>query len=399
MNDNEAATLSLEEALLALLPSLTVDLVDSVTRAVPEYQRLFESSNGEQVRAQIAIAIRTYIRVTLGETVRDEALEQRLAPALDAAGALGRAEAQSGRGTEALLNAFRISSRSLWSGISEQTTRLGLPGHEVAALAGSLFDFVDRISAATVTDHHRELSRLQHGRDVARDAAARALITRGRVTGAQSIAAAWTTPPRTTLVLVATTAVQRVVPLMPPLTITAVDALPHPDAAEGVSVLVVPHEHPRDRRAVLRALTDVACVIAPDTPTSETPRAFEWAMHLWPPHPGARRPVNVLEQLPRVLLDVDPHLVALMRANALQPLDGVSPQTRAALEATLASWIRNRGRQDRVAAELFVHVQTVRYRLARLRELLGDRMDDSAHTLELLLALSAHRPPGDHVPS
>ena len=42
-----------------------------------------------------------------------------------------------------------------------------------------------------------------------------------------------------------------------------------------------------------------------------------------------------------------------------------------------------------VAAELHVHAQTVRYRMGQLRELYGDRLDDPAAVLELVVALSA----------
>ena len=40
-----------------------------------------------------------------------------------------------------------------------------------------------------------------------------------------------------------------------------------------------------------------------------------------------------------------------------------------------------------MAAELHVHRQTVRYRLGRLRELLGDALDQAESRLELELAL------------
>ena len=46
-----------------------------------------------------------------------------------------------------------------------------------------------------------------------------------------------------------------------------------------------------------------------------------------------------------------------------------------------------------MSAELFVHPQTVSYRLKRLRELLGDDLDDPAARFELLLVLTARRSP------
>jgi hypothetical protein len=40
-----------------------------------------------------------------------------------------------------------------------------------------------------------------------------------------------------------------------------------------------------------------------------------------------------------------------------------------------------------VAQDLFVHAQTVRYRMGQLRELYGDRLDDPRTVFELVLAL------------
>jgi DNA-binding PucR family transcriptional regulator len=45
-----------------------------------------------------------------------------------------------------------------------------------------------------------------------------------------------------------------------------------------------------------------------------------------------------------------------------------------------------------VAAALHVHPQTVRYRLKRLRELFGERLDDPRVRFELALALRARDP-------
>jgi DNA-binding PucR family transcriptional regulator len=42
-----------------------------------------------------------------------------------------------------------------------------------------------------------------------------------------------------------------------------------------------------------------------------------------------------------------------------------------------------------VAAELHVHPQTVRYRVARLRELLGQRLESAEGRFELEMALRA----------
>ena len=72
----------------------------------------------------------------------------------------------------------------------------------------------------------------------------------------------------------------------------------------------------------------------------------------------------------------------------LAPLAGVRPSTAEKLEETLRAWLLHQGRRDAVAAELFVHPQTVRYRMTQLRELYGDRLDDPAVVRDLVLALA-----------
>ena len=50
-------------------------------------------------------------------------------------------------------------------------------------------------------------------------------------------------------------------------------------------------------------------------------------------------------------------------------------------------WLAEQGRLGQVAERLGVHPQTARYRLARLRELFGDALDDPDARFWLELAL------------
>jgi DNA-binding PucR family transcriptional regulator len=93
------------------------------------------------------------------------------------------------------------------------------------------------------------------------------------------------------------------------------------------------------------------------------------------------------QRLPDLVLRADDEALADLRAAALAPLDGLSGAAREKLVATLRSWLLHHGRREQVAAELFVHPQTVRYRMGQLRELFGDRLDDPQRVLELTLAL------------
>jgi DNA-binding PucR family transcriptional regulator len=69
------------------------------------------------------------------------------------------------------------------------------------------------------------------------------------------------------------------------------------------------------------------------------------------------------------------------------PLEGETELSRDRLLTTLEAWLRHRGRTEAAASALHVHPQTVRYRLARLRDLFGARLEDPDGRFELELAL------------
>jgi DNA-binding PucR family transcriptional regulator len=95
------------------------------------------------------------------------------------------------------------------------------------------------------------------------------------------------------------------------------------------------------------------------------------------------------DRLAELLVHVDGRLAADLAAAALSPLDDLQPRQREKLEATLRAWLDHQGRAEDAAAALGVHGQTVRYRLVRLRELFGDRLDDPEERFSLGLALRA----------
>ncbi len=92
-----------------------------------------------------------------------------------------------------------------------------------------------------------------------------------------------------------------------------------------------------------------------------------------------------------LLLGADRRLARDVAESALAPLEAETDLSRERLGSTLDAWLRHRGRTEAVAQALHVHPQTVRYRLARLRELFGARLDDPDGRFELELALRARR--------
>jgi DNA-binding PucR family transcriptional regulator len=102
--------------------------------------------------------------------------------------------------------------------------------------------------------------------------------------------------------------------------------------------------------------------------------------------------VHAEERLVTLVLHRDPQLLDELAVRCLAPLDGLTPAAADRLLSTLGEWLRWQGSVPDVAAALHVHPQTVRYRLARLRERFGTALEDPDARFELELATRASAP-------
>ena len=132
-----------------------------------------------------------------------------------------------------------------------------------------------------------------------------------------------------------------------------------------------------------RALRTVDLGLAPGTvPEPDQPGAG---------HDGAEatdEPVDTEQHLPQLVLRADPSALEDLRRQVLAPMADLKPAAREKLQETLRAWLLHQGRRDAVAADLFVHAQTVRYRMQQVRELYGDRLEDPDWVVRLTLALA-----------
>jgi DNA-binding PucR family transcriptional regulator len=99
---------------------------------------------------------------------------------------------------------------------------------------------------------------------------------------------------------------------------------------------------------------------------------------------AAGAPVVADERLPDLMIAADRQLATRLASTALAPL---ADDRSGRLTETLAAWLDAQGHHPTVAAELHIHPQTVRYRLARLRERFGGVLDDPDGRLALQIAL------------
>jgi DNA-binding PucR family transcriptional regulator len=100
-------------------------------------------------------------------------------------------------------------------------------------------------------------------------------------------------------------------------------------------------------------------------------------------------PLRVQEHLAEVILLHDDELARALVERRLGPLLELPVAERERLFETLRAWLDHQRHPPGVAAELHVHPQTVRYRVAKLRELLGDALETADGRLELQMALRA----------
>jgi DNA-binding PucR family transcriptional regulator len=136
-----------------------------------------------------------------------------------------------------------------------------------------------------------------------------------------------------------------------------------------------------------------AAALGPTVAPREARRSLRWArLTLGLLERGAlhaESPARASEHLATVILLQDDELARAFVAERLAPLEALPDAERERLIETLAAWLAHQRHTPGIAAELHIHPQTVRYRIGKLRELLGDALDTADGRFELGLALRA----------
>jgi hypothetical protein len=148
--DAEVAT-----ALRSRLPDVAARTVEAVTAEVADYADTWSGDYGANIAQAVELALAAFLR--LAEEPEPVVSAQRLGPVLEAAYALGRGEARSGRTMDALQSAYRVGARVAWEQWSTAALDAGLPARSLIRFASLVFDYIDQLSAASVTGtgHHR----------------------------------------------------------------------------------------------------------------------------------------------------------------------------------------------------------------------------------------------------
>jgi hypothetical protein len=402
------------------LEAITEEIMATIAREVPAYARPFEGSFGRAVRTGVSEALRQFLGL-----IRSPSGAR--GPGRVVYVALGRGELRQGRTLDSLQSAYRVGARVAWRRVAEAARRARLGPETISLLAESIFAYIEEISADSVEGYAEARSRVEDERRGRRRELVALLLREPPAEEADLRAAAagtgWRLPRTAAALAVPEEELDRLASRLPADTLAGrIDGIgcavvPDPDgpgraaeierALEGARAAPArgtssgrseaPARGERRRRGSAPA-RPVPAALGPAGPLRELPGSWSLALAtLRAIEAGAidadGRTVRADDALGDLLLFENRALVERIAARRLAPLRELTPKARRRMEETALAYVQERGNAAAMARALDVHPQTARYRLARLRELLGSGLDDPDVRFELELALRG-RPPG-----
>jgi hypothetical protein len=369
-------------AISPALPAVADEITAAIAEAIPEYRQPMGGAFGRGVRDAIEETLRQFLE-QLGRPAAGER------PGREVYVALGRGEYRSGRGLDALQGAYRVGARIAWRRISEAAIAGGLDAATVALLAESIFAYIDEISAESVEGYASAQAAGAGERSRERQGLVRALVA-GELDGAEAHGRAvdWPLPRRLAALASDHRDAERFAAIVAEGAIGArIDGM--------VCALVADPDAPGRLERIAGRLDGHAAALGPTRGWEQAGESFARAAACLKLTRVGVLPAGGLilarEHLATLALHAQPGLLEELASARLGGLDALTPAARERLEATLLAWLRHQGAVAPIAAELHVHPQTVRYRLARLREHLGPALGDADARFELELALRARR--------
>ncbi len=376
------------DAMREELPRVAQMVVDAVRAEVPSYADPFKGEMGRTIENAVALALGGFLGIASGQTEGSASFAQ----VSEAAYALGRGEARGGRTMEALLTAYRVGARVAWRDMSASAVRAGLPSLTVARFAELVFAYIDELSASSAAGHADELATTGRVRQRYLERLTQSLL-RGSPPDALAAAAEradWEPPRLLTAVILPESRARGVLAQLDADTLQPTEQVPGLEEQPELTVLLVPSGSGAARAGLMRSLGDREAVVGPSRPWLQVQSSYDRALRVagLELDRATPDPVDTEQHLGELILSADRRAMEDLRLQVLAPLAELRPGVADKLTETLRSWLLHQGRRDEVAAALFVHPQTVRYRLQQLRELYGDRLADPDWLLRLTIALA-----------
>jgi hypothetical protein len=367
------------------LPAITEEILATIALQVPEYARPLEGDFGRNIRTGVDEALRQFVAL-----IRDpDAGRER---GREVYRQLGRGEQRQGRTLDALLAAYRAGARVAWRRIAAACGRAELGSQPLTLLAEAIFAYIDELSADSAEGYAAAQAEVEDERGRRRRALLRLLIAEPAADPAELSAAAraarWQSPASAAAASCAVDDLDELARRLPQETLT--------DVVGGVGCLVIPDpDGPGRADAIAHAAARAHLALGPAAVPAALAEAWALARALLRAGEVGIVPaaglVRADDHLAALLLAESAGLTARIATLRLAPLAELTPKARERMRGTALAHVRHGGNAVAMAAELQVHPQTARYRIARLRELFGEALDDPDARFELEIALRARQ--------
>jgi hypothetical protein len=371
---------------------ISTEILESIAHEIPEYARPLEGRFGRGIRRGVEEALAQFVALIRDpDAGREAGREVYLA--------LGRGEQRAGRTLDSLQAAYRIGARISWRRFADACRRAGVGAEPLALLAEAVFAYIDELAADSVEGFSQAQAEVEDLRRRRRRELI-ALLLADPPADAEDVtaaarAASWEVPTGLAALACSEDALTRVTRRLPQEALATV--------VDGEGCLLLPDpEGPGRAEALARAAAEGTIALGPTvTPTAA---AESWRLALALSHAAAsgaisipaggkggrpEAPLRVDDNLAALLLFESRDLAGRIAAHRLAAFAELTPRARERMRETALAHLRHDGNAVTMAAAMHVHPQTARYRIARLRELLGDQLDDPDARFELQLALRA----------
>lgn len=365
------------------LSAITGEILATIAREVPEYARPLEGNFGRGIRTGVGEALLQFVAL-----IRDP--DAGRGTGREVYVQLGRGEQRQGRTLDSLLAAYRVGARVAWRRIAAAGRRAGLGAEPLTLLAEAIFAYIDELSADSADGFAAAQVEVEDVRRRRRRELALLLIREPAVEAADlaaaARAAAWTIPARVAAAVCAERDLGAVTRRLPPEALATVH--------EGSGYLVLPDpEGPGRADALTRAAARSRLAVGPAVEPLAMAESWSLARALLRAAEAGAVPAAGLlraeDHLAELLLLEGGSLTTRIAARRLEPLLSLTAKAAERMRETALAHVRHGGNAVAMAAELQIHPQTARYRISRLRELLGDQLDDPDARFELEIALRA----------
>ncbi|MFI0451269.1 PucR family transcriptional regulator [Actinomadura sp. 6N118] len=377
---------ALAEALRPDLPQLADEIVEEIRRCVPEFARPLQGVFAAGFRLTVEQGLRQFVD-RIGDPYAWPGHDVKVL--LD----LGRGEFREGRSIDSLQAAYRVGARVSWRCFAIRGLRAGFPPETMCALTEAIFVYSDEVAALSVQGY-AELRAKTTGTFQRRRQRLLELViadppvSRNRVSQ-QAAEAQWRLPGE--VACVALEGPWQDLHLVSP----AVSSDVLMDIERPDPYLLVPDADGPGRQEMLaRALRDSIYAVGPVVPLGEAALSLRLARQTLAlcqrgivAGPGARS----VDHLPSLMMLADEGVAKIMTRRSVEWMAKLNSGQRERFVETLLAFLDTGRSAPEIAQLLNVHAQTVRYRMGKLKEILGENLNDPEWRLEMQLALHVRR--------